>query len=147
MYDIRNCADATVIGLAIRTSNTEAFETIPAHWQRFFGEDVLARIPQRLSADVLAIYNDFDHAGQNNLGQYSFVIGAEVAPDAPVPEGLVKVRIPGARCAVFEVERGHPERVGEAWQRIWATDLPKSYRCEHERYLPDGQISIHIGLR
>src|SRR5207344_564817 len=127
MYDIRDCTDTTVIGLAIRTSNNEAFETIPPHWQRFFGDEVMARIPQRRSDDVLAIYTDFENAGQNNLGQYQFVIGAEVAPDAAAPEGLVKVQIPAARCAVFEVERGHPERVGESWQRIWATDLAKSY--------------------
>lgn len=147
MYQIEQCAETIVIGLALRTGNHEAFETIPPHWQRFFGEQVMSRIPQRLSEDVLAIYTDFDNAGQNNEGQYRFVIGAAVAPEAAVPDGLVKVQIPASRCAVFEVERGHPERVGEAWQRIWATELPKSYRCDHERYQPDGQISIHVGLR
>ena len=40
------------------------------------------------------------------------------------------------------------DRVGDAWRMIWQqTDLPKSYRCEHERYDPDGRIRICVGLR
>ena len=147
-HTIEHTEATTIIGLELRTSNAEAFRTIPPHWQRFTAERVLARITPRLSDSVFATYTRFEHEGRDNEGQYSLVIGAPVPPDTPVPDGLTRIELPAQRCAVFEVERGRHDRVGEAWRMIWQqTDLPKSYRCEHERYDPDGRIRIHVGLR
>ena len=76
------------------------------------------------------------------------MIGAAVPPGTPVPEGLTRIELPAQRCAVFEVARGRHDQVGDAWRMIWQqADLPKSYRCEHERYDTDGRIRIHVGLR
>ena len=147
-YTIEHTEPTTMIGLELRTSNAEAFQTIPAHWQRFSAERVLDRITPRLTGGVLAAYTRFEHEGRDNEGTYSLVIGAAVPPGTPVPEGLTRVELPAQRCAVFEVERGRHDRVGEAWRMIWQqTDLPKSYRCEHERYDADGRIRIYVGLR
>jgi predicted transcriptional regulator YdeE len=147
-YTIEQTEATTVIGLELRTSNAEAFRTIPPHWQRFTAERVLARITPRLSDSVFAAYTRFEHEGRDNEGQYSLVIGAAVPPGTPVPDGLTRIELPAQRCAVFEVERGRHDRVGDTWRMIWQqTDLPKSYRCEHERYDPDGRIRIFVGLR
>ena len=147
-YTIEQTEATTVIGLELRTSNAEAFRTIPPHWQRFTAERVLARITPRLSDSVFAAYTRFEHEGRDNEGQYSLVIGAAVPPGTPVPDGLTRIELPAQRCAVFEVERGRHDRVGDTWRMIWQqTDLPKSYRCEHERYDPDGRIRICVGLR
>jgi predicted transcriptional regulator YdeE len=147
-HAIEHSEATTIIGLELRTSNAEAFRTIPPHWQRFTAERVLARITPRLSDSVFAAYTRFEHEGRDNEGQYSLVIGAAVPPDTPVPDGLTRIELPAQRCAVFEVERGRHDRVGDAWRRIWQqTALPKSYRCEHERYDPDGRIRIFVGLR
>ena len=147
-HTIEHTEPTTVIGLELRTSNAEAFRTIPPHWQRFTAEKVLARITPRLSDSVFAAYTRFEHEGRDNEGSYSLVIGAAVPPGTPVPEGLTRIEMPAQRCAVFEVERGRHDRVGDAWRMIWQqADLPKSYRCEHERYDPDGRIRIYVGLR
>ncbi|NRF68342.1 AraC family transcriptional regulator [Aquincola sp. S2] len=148
MFQTQHSEPFTVIGLALRTTNAEAFETIPAHWQRFYRDELLARIPGKLSDDVIALYTHFEHAGRDNDGEYTFVIGAPVTADAVPPEGLIQVDVPAVRCAVFEVERGHPERVGETWRTIWQQQgLPRRYVCDHERYRTDGRIHIHVGLR
>lgn len=147
-HTIEHTEATTVIGLELRTSNAEAFRTIPPHWQRFTAERVLARITPRLSDSVFAAYTRFEHEGVDNEGTYSLVIGAAVPPDTPVPEGLTRIDLPAQRCAVFEVERGRHDRVGEAWRMIWQhTELPKNYRCDHERYDTDGRIRIFVGLR
>ena len=65
-----------IIGIELRTSNREAMQTIPPHWQRFTGEGVLARIPGKLSDEVYAVYTHFENAGVNNDGLYSLIIGA-----------------------------------------------------------------------
>lgn len=135
-----------VVGIELRTRNTEAMQTIPAHWQRFQAEGVMARIPARTSDDVFGVYTHFEHAGRDNEGLYSLVIGACVPADAEVPAGMVRVVVPASRRAVFPVDEGRPDRVGDAWQEIWRTPLPKTFIADYEHYHADGRIEILIGV-
>lgn len=136
-----------VIGIELCTSNQEAMRTIPPHWQRFTQEGVLARVPGRIGDEVFAVYTNFENAGSDNHGIYSLVLGAAVPPGTPVPPGMVRAVAPAGRRAVFPVEKGRFDKVGEAWQAVWARgDLPKSYVADYERYGSDGSIEILVGL-
>ncbi len=141
-------ADAiTVVGIELRTSNDVAAQTIPPLWQRFSQDNVLASIPAKRGDDVFAVYTHFEHAGSNNTGLYSLVIGAAVAPDAPVPTGMVRVVVPASPRAVFAVDSGRFDLVGPAWQAVWERgDLAKTFIAEYERYFSNGVIHISIGL-
>ena len=137
----------TVVGIELRTTNAVAAQTIPPLWQRFTQENVLSTIPAKRGDDVFAVYTHFEHAGNNNSGLYSLVIGAAVAPDAPVPAGMVRVVVPASPRAVFGVGTGRFDLVGPAWQAIWQRgDLPKTFIAEYERYSANGDIHISIGL-
>lgn len=137
-----------VIGLELRTRNEVAFQTIPPHWQRFTAERVLARIADRLSDDVYAVYTHFAHAGRHNVGTYSLVIGAAVPADAQVPEGLVRVVAPASRRAIFPVPAGRLDLVGSAWQGIWGrSDLHMTCIADYEHYRVSGEIDILVGIR
>ncbi|OOG37849.1 GyrI-like domain-containing protein [Polaromonas sp. A23] len=136
-----------VFGIELRTSNDEAMQTIPPHWQRFSQEAVPANIPGKISDDVYAVYTHFDHAGSNNQGVYSLILGAQVHPHTPLPGGLARAVIPASRRAVFPVEKGRFDLVGEKWQEIWRrNELPKTFIVEYERYTAQGDIDIFIGL-
>jgi predicted transcriptional regulator YdeE len=137
-----------VVGIELRTTNLEAMQTIPPHWQRFGKEGVLAHIPSKLNGDVYAVYTHFENAGLNNTGLYSLVIGAAVPASAKVPAGMVRVVIPASKRAVFEVEPGRMDLVGAKWMEIWGhTELAKTVIAEFERYSADGTIAISIGLQ
>ena len=137
-----------VIGIGLRTTNLEAMQTIPPHWQRFGQEAVLARIPHKLGDEVYAVYTHFENAGSNNTGLYSLVIGAPVPASAEVPAGMVRVVIPASRRAVFDVAHNRMDLVGGTWMEIWRrTDLAKTFIAEYERYGADGSIAISIGLQ
>ncbi|MDR7307251.1 effector binding domain-containing protein [Rhodoferax saidenbachensis] len=137
-----------VVGIELRTTNLEAMQTIPPHWQRFGQEEVLAHIPAKLNADVYAVYTHFENAGLNNTGLYSLVIGAPVPASAEVPAGMVRVVIPASQRAVFEVEPARFDLVGAKWMEIWGhTELAKTFIAEYERYSADGKIAISIGLQ
>jgi predicted transcriptional regulator YdeE len=147
-YRICRTEPFTVLGLELRTTNDEAFETIPRHWARFHRDGVLERIADRADDGLYAVYTRFEHAGVDNRGTYTLIIGARVADGAPAPAGLASVAIAASRCAVFSVATGHPEKVGECWQQIWASDdLAKTYLCDFERYAADGRIEIFVGIR
>lgn len=137
-----------IVGLELRTSNDVAMQSIPPHWQRFVADGVLAQIPGKLSDTVYAVYTHFEHAGLNNEGLYSLIIGAQVSAEAPVPAGLTHCVVPAGPRAVFEAPTGQPERIGEIWQAVWSRkDLAKTFIAEVERYLPDGRIDISIGVK
>lgn len=135
-----------VIGLPLRTNNREAAETIPPHWAAFADADVAGRLG--VDGDVYAVYTDHEHEGQDNLGDYTFVIGHRVRADQPVPEGLVAATIPASPREVVVLEPGRPDLVGAAWHEIWnRDDLALSYIADFERYGPDGAIEISLGVR
>lgn len=138
----------TVIGLELRTTNKEAMQTIPPLWHRFTQEGVLATIPGKLNDEVLAVYTHFEHAGLNNTGLYSLVLGAQVAPATPLPPGMVRVVVPASPRAVFAVPAHRFDLLGPAWHAVWEqADLPKTFVAEYERYSANGDIEISIGLR
>ena len=116
-------------------------------WQCFTQEGVLAALPGKLGDDVFAVYTHFEHAGLNNTGLYSLVIGAQVAPNTPVPLGMVRVVVPASPRAVFAVPAHRFDLVGPAWHAVGAqTDWPKTFVAEFERYSTNGDIAISIGL-
>lgn len=136
----------TVIGLPLRTSNREAAQTIPPHWAAFSGADVAGRLGA--GGDVYAVYTDHEHAGVDNLGDYTLVIGHRVESGHPVPDGLVAATIPASEREVIPLEPAREDLVGEAWGRIWErTDLDLAYLADYERYGADGSIEISLGLR
>ncbi|HEY0818201.1 MAG TPA: GyrI-like domain-containing protein [Rhizobacter sp.] len=148
MKTLQTTEPMLVLGLPLRTRNDRAFQDIPAHWARFSGENWLARIPHRADGDVYAVYAHHEHEGVDNHGDYTLIIGARVTEASEVPEGLASVVIPPAKHAVFEVERGRHDKVGQRWLDVWANqDLVKTHRCDHERYAPDGNIEIRVGIR
>lgn len=136
-----------VIGIELRTTNEEAMQTIPGHWQRFTDERVADKVPGKQSDEIYAVYTNFQNAGRNNQGLYSLVLGVPVQASTPVPAGMLRVVLPATRRAVFPVEPGRADLVGAKWQEIWARDdLAKTFIAEAERYQADGRIEILIGI-
>jgi predicted transcriptional regulator YdeE len=136
-----------VVGLELRTTNAEALQTIPPHWARVMRDDIFSRIAGKTSDDVYAVYTHFEHAGLDNQGLYSMIIGAPVAADATVPEGLVHAVLPAGWRALFASPDGRPDLVGQTWLEVWARDdLPKAFVADAERYRADGTIELMIGL-
>ena len=136
-----------VIGIELRTTNEEAFRTIPLHWKRFTEEGVPGQITGKLSGDVYAVYTHFQNAGRDNRGIYSLVLGVPVDAGAAVPQGFTRVVVPASLRAVFPVEKGRFDLVGAKWQEIWARgDLAKSFVADFERYQPNGEIDILVGI-
>jgi predicted transcriptional regulator YdeE len=138
----------SIIGLELCTNNEEAFQTIPAHWQRFGTEGILETIPNKLSSDVYAIYTHYEHEGVNNTGTYSLVIGAAVSSLEPVASGLTRIQLPASSYQVFPVQQGRPDLVGQAWQTIWQQDTSgRTFIADGERYRSDGTIDILLGVK
>ncbi len=130
----------TVIGIAVRTSNAREMTPdgqIGRCWTRLFQENLLAKIPNKADAPIIAVYTDY---ASDKDGEYTYLLGARVNSDSQVPEGMVAKKIPGGKFAVFTTEKGPgPKVVPETWMAI--NSLPKSatggdrvYRADYEVY-------------
>jgi predicted transcriptional regulator YdeE len=149
----------TVVGISARTSNAREMTpdgVIGKQWGRLFQENLLAKIPNKTNADILAVYTDY--ASDKN-GEYTFVLGTRVNPETQPPIGMIAVKIPAGKYAVFTSEKGPAAKVvPQIWQRI--NSLPKSapggdrvYKADFEVYdqraadPQNSQVDVYIGIK
>ncbi len=148
-YKIENAQEKFFIGLELRTDNQEGPTAIPAHWERFYRENTLVRIPNQLPSGVFALYTDYEG---DFTKPYSCIIGTEVSSLEDVPEGLVGRTIPSSQYAVFSSQGSFPEGLIAAWQSIWGSDLKRSYTTDFELYSPsfhpekNPEVKVYIAV-
>jgi predicted transcriptional regulator YdeE len=147
-------ADRVIVGIAVRTSLSDAAKDIPATWERFFREGVLETLPRDpADACLYAVYTDYQ---SDFAGPYTMVLGVAVPEDAKVPVGCRRVTVPSGPYATFALE-GDPSRiVWSAWQHVngaWPERARRRYVADFERYPLEtagrAQVSltISVGLR
>lgn len=148
----------TVVGIAVRTNNakeaTDSF--IGKQWGRLMQENLLAKIPNKVDSNIVAVYTNY---ASDKDGDYTYILGARVTKDAPIPYEMVTTTVPSGRYAVFTSERGPVQQVVLAtWKRIWATpkDEPggdRAYKADFELYgeraknPADSIVEIYIDIR
>lgn len=138
-----------IVGIELRTNNQEASSTIPAHWQRFYQENIQAKIPNKKNGNVYALYTDYEG---DFTKPYSCILGCEVTSLAVVPDGFVGKAVPESRYAVYTTRGGFPKGLIEAWQAIWKSNLKRSYTTDFEFYLSDfnpqekPEVKVYIAL-
>lgn len=123
-----------VIGINCRTSNAKEAgpQDIPKLWERFYSEDIISRIPNKISNEVIALYCDYE---SDHSQAYTVVIGCPVSSIDTVPQGMVAKTIPPSFYAVFRAIGDHPKALIETWGKIWhEPDLERTYSGDYESY-------------
>jgi len=132
-----------IVGIQVRTSNEAEKDSstalIPGLWKRFYQEHVLETIPGVKPGFLYEAYLDYE---SDHTGEYSVVLGAEVAADADVPSGMVSINLPRSRYLVFDASGDLPQSVQKAWARVWShfdsTDpRARAYSGDFERFRID----------
>ena len=121
--------------LFVGLSRKHAFGTpqgIPAQWQEFmvhYGE-----IPDKARPIPVGVTADMD-----DDGNFDYVCAAEVSRFSTAPRGLIQLRAPAQRYAVF-LHSEHVAKIGATYSAIWNHWLP-----EHDRAAADGpSLEIHL---
>ena len=142
-----------IIGLAVRTSNQDgqAAKDIPELWNRFFKEDILSRIPNKVSNELYCIYTEYE---KDHTLPYTTFLGCKVTDLEEVPEDMDGIHIAQNQYQHFIAEGNLEDGVVyEAWQKIWSTDLPRTYAADFEVYGEEAQnphdarVDIFIGIQ
>ena len=142
-----------VIGISIRTSNEngKTAEDIGALWGKFMSENILEKIPKRISDDILSIYTNYE---SDHTKPYDTILGCKVSSLDTIPDGMVGQSFEGGTFAKFlskgDVTKG---AVYNTWADIWNTDLDRLYTADFEVYgekaqnPSDAEIDIFVAIK
>ena len=123
-----------VIGISVRTTNEnqQAAKDIPALWSRFMSEGIQAKIPNKIDAEVLSIYTNYEG---DHTKPYDTILGCRVSSLDVVPEGMVAQSFEGGSYVEF-VSKGDMNQgaVYNTWLEIWNADLDRKFTADFEVY-------------
>jgi predicted transcriptional regulator YdeE len=138
-------AETEVIGIEVRTINREEMDPATARigglWERYFGDDVAARVPNRKPGGaLLAVYTRYE---SDHTGPYSLIVGPEVTSLAVIPEGMTGTTVPAGRYRVFEARGPMPKALIDTWAAIWsyfptAAGEERAFNTDYEIHLEGG---------
>jgi predicted transcriptional regulator YdeE len=148
-----------VVGLSARTNNAHEMSgngKIGTVWQSFLQPSLIAKIPNKIGVDPVAVYTDYE---TDHTGHYTYLLGLPITSAEFVPASLTVKHVPAGRYAVFTSGKGPVTRVvPEIWQRIWSLS-PKelggerAFQSDFEIYdqrtadPENAQIDVYVGLR
>ena len=132
-----------IIGIAVRTTNQngQSGKDIGELWGRFFAENILERIPNKLSSTIYGVYTDYEG---DYMKPYTAIVGCKVANLDRVPEGMVGKTIPRGKFVQFTAKGNLKEGVVfSEWLKIWGMPLDRKYSADFEVYGEKAQNPEH----
>lgn len=123
----------SVIGIAVRTTNQngQSQKDIGELWQRFFAENIMSQIPDKIVDDIYCIYTDYETDAN---GDYTTILGCNVSTLENVPDGFVGNVIPRATYQLYQSTGKLPESVLTTWKHIWQTPIDRAYLADFDVY-------------
>ena len=110
-----------VIGISIRTTNAnnQSQQDLGKLWGQFFAENIITKIPNKISSDILAIYTDY---ASDYTGEYTTIIGISVSTLKEIPSGLIGREFEADNFRKFVAKGEMPSAVVNTWIDIWQRD-------------------------
>ena len=143
-----------IIGISTRTTNQngQAAADIGQLYDKFYANNILSRIPDRLDDDLYTLYTDYE---SNYTGAYTTIIGCKVSSLSDIPEGLIGREFAGGTYQQYAVQGELPEAVINQWQIIWDQDetLNRAYSVDFEVYGAKAQnpanaeVELYIAIK
>ncbi len=150
--------DFLVCGISIRTNNTlEMTEEgkIKKLLERFFTENLLERIPNKVGADLFSVYFNYE---SDYTGDYDYLVGVKVKSEYNRDE-FKTVQIQPGHYLKLKTQLGSlPQVVYDLWGKIWKMSKKelggsRSYQTDYEIYGKEAQnpkhanVDIYLGIQ
>ncbi|PAF28492.1 zinc ribbon domain-containing protein [Paenibacillus sp. 7516] len=130
-------------GISARTTNAiemSGHGCIQDLWSRYFSSGHIPA-PEAPRYGCYTDYTDGIH------GEYTILVGHEVAADETLPAGMNSVELPPATYAVFTSRKGPmAEVVGEAWGAVWgwSNQNERTFTGDFELYDERSMDPAHV---
>lgn len=133
-----------VIGISVRTTNEneQAAKDIPALWGKFMSEGIQAKIPNKIDAEVLSIYTNYE---SDYTKPYDTILGCKVSSLDTIPEGMVAQSFDESTYLEY-VSKGDMNQgvVYNTWLKIWEANIDRKYTADFEVYGEKAQNPSNI---
>jgi predicted transcriptional regulator YdeE len=144
-----------IIGITTRTTNKDgqAAIDIEALWEKFWGEKIQEKIPNKINDDIYAVYTGYE---SDYTGAYTTIIGSAVSSFENIPEGFTGITIEETSYQRFVSKGKMPEAVVKTWMEIWGNEelnKRRSYKADftvhgEKYYLGDqAEVETFIAVR
>lgn len=140
-----------IIGISRRTNNQKASEDLQQLWGKFIGENIMNKIPDKISSDIYAIYTDY---ASDHTGDYTTILGCRVNSLEVIPDDMIGRTIPPDTYQLFTAKGMIPASVVKTWGIIWSEpNLNRSYSFDFEVYSEKSQhpespeVDIYIAVK
>ena len=148
-----NIQNFSIIGISVRTTNEneQSAKDIPAIWNRLLSEEILSKIPNKVSNDIVCVYTDYE---KDHTKPYTTILGAIVSNLDLVPEGMTGKTIEGINYEKFTAKGNLAEAIViNEWIKIWNSDLKRTFTSDFEIYGENAQnpenaeVDIFIAIK
>lgn len=122
-----------IIGISVRTTNVnnKALKDIGELFGNFVGQNILQKIPNKISEDIYCVYTDYQ---SDFNGPYTTIIGCKVSSLEDIPTGLIGKTIPESKYQVYRSTGKLSISLAKTWEGIWNSDLNRRYSADFDIY-------------
>lgn len=142
-----------LIGIAVTTTNEngQSQQDIGALWGRMMSENLVAKIPNKLSDEIYSMYTNYQG---DHTKPYDTILGCKVDSLDDIPEGFVGQSFEGGNFQKF-VCKGDLTKgaVYTKWAEIWNTDIDRIFTADFEVYgnkaqnPQDAELDIYVSIK
>ncbi|PCH69072.1 MAG: AraC family transcriptional regulator [Bacteroidetes bacterium] len=122
-----------VIGISVITTNenSQAMTDMGQLWNNFYSQNIISKIPDKISNDVYSIYTDYE---SDHTGAYTAIIGCKVNSLDTIPEGLIGKAFNGGKYIKLIAKGKMPDAVINIWKEVWNKNFIRKYTADFEVY-------------
>jgi predicted transcriptional regulator YdeE len=142
-----------LIGIAVRTTNenNKAATDIAQLWGKFWQEDILNKIPNRIDNTIYSLYTDYEG---DHTQPYTTIIGCKVKSLYIIPNEMVGQSFEGGNY-VRTTAKGNlaDGLIIKEWSKIWNMGLDRSFSADFEEFgekaqnPSDAEINFFVAVK
>ena len=142
-----------LIGISIRTTNEngQASIEIAELWQKFLSENIISKIPNKISNDIYSLYTEYvsDHTKP-----YTTILGCKVENLESIPNGMVGNSFKGGNYIKTSTKGDlMQDLIVDHWVKIFEMDLERIYTADFEVFgekaqnPSDAEVDFYVSIK
>ncbi len=142
-----------IIGISIRTTNEngQAPNEIAELWQKFISENIISKIPNKISNDIYSLYTEYE---SDHTKPYTTILGCKVGNLDSIPNGMVGNSFKGGNYIKTSTKGDLMQGlIVNHWAKIFEMDLERVYTADFEIFgekaqnPSDAEVDFYVSIK
>ncbi len=142
-----------IIGISIRTTNEngQASKEIAELWQKFISENIISKIPNKISNDIYSLYTEYE---SDHTKPYTTILGCKVENLDSIPNGMVGNSFKEGNYIKTSTKGDLMQGlIVNHWAKIFEMDLERVYTADFEVFgekaqnPSDAEVDFYVSIK